>query len=181
MFFQKFATQIPNIRMNRIVLLVSCFFLFSSFSGGHKFYVSVTEVEYNSDHQSLQIISRVFTDDMENLLKNRYNENLYLTEEEEHDAVDRYLSKYISQKLKIKIDGKPKNLLYLGKEYENDLLLLYIEVEDVKFITNVEVQNLILTDLFAEQKNVVHVEVRGKTKSLLLSRDNRAGLIKFSK
>lgn len=151
-----------------------------SFQGFHKFYVSVTEIEYKSEAASLQIISRVFIDDMENLLKTRYDEELYLTAKEEHPSAEVFLEKYISEKFKIEVDGKPVVLHYLGKKYDNDIMNLYLEVEEVNDPNTVLVQNTILTDLFPDQKNVVHVELGGETKSLLLTRSSERGLLNFN-
>lgn len=168
------------MQLKRILPLIVCFWIFSGFySGPHKFYVSVTEVEYNQNQSSLQIISRVFTDDMEKLLQTRYLKDLYLARESEHDQADVYLEEYLSQKLKITVDGTSYPHTFLGKQYDNDLLILYIEVEDVKAVSQIYVKNQILTDLFPGQKNVVHVEVGDKTRSLLLNRDRDSGLLNF--
>ena len=150
-----------------------------AFNSVHKFYVSVTEMEYNEKSKSLQVISRVFIDDMENLLKTRYNEELYLTKDEEHPAAEEFLQKYLSAKLKVTVNGKEKGFSYVGKQYDNDQLILYIEIEEVAPLELVEVQNEVLTDLFPDQKNVVHVTYKGKTKSLLLSRHQESGRLNF--
>lgn len=167
--------------MKKIIILFFLILPLFSFNVAHKFYLSVTEIEYNEENTSLQIISRVFTDDMENLLKTRYGKELYLTNKEEHPWADEYLEKYTSQKLRIMVDGKAYALNYLGKEYDNDQLVLYIEIEEIASFSSIVVQNEILTDLFPEQKNVVHVELKGKTKSLLLSREQEKGIINFDK
>ena len=150
-----------------------------AFTGMHKFYVSLTDVEYNPETEALQIISRVFTDDMERLLQERFDEDLYLLKKEEHPLADEFLEKYVTGKLKISVNGKERKLNYLGKEYENDQLVLYIEVEDVEPVERIAVENTILTDLFPEQKNVVKVEVGDKIKSLLLGSSQERGLLKF--
>lgn len=151
-----------------------------SFSALHKFYVSATDVKYNEKQQSLQIISHVFTDDLENLLKTRYSKDLFLLKEGEHPDADAFIKRYIHDKLHISVNGKKRKLNYLGKEYDKDQLLLYIEVEDVEPIQTISVENAVLTDLFPEQKNVVKVEYGGKIKSLLLMRDAVEGTLKFS-
>jgi len=152
-----------------------------SFQGIHKFYVSVTEIEYNSEAETLQIISRIFIDDLEKLLQERYSKELYLTKKEEHPSAEEFIEKYLDQKLKISVDGKSYPLHYLGKKYDNDILVLFIEVENVSALNTVTVQNEILTDIFPDQKNVVHVEKNGETKSLLLTRSNEEGSINFAK
>ena len=45
----------------------------------HKFYVSLTQVEYVKEKQSLQIISRVFLDDIEDALKAFSGESLRIS------------------------------------------------------------------------------------------------------
>lgn len=165
--------------MKKSILLFLLLLPLISFTAAHKFYVSVTEMEYNEKNNSLQIISRVFTDDMENLLKTRYSDELYLVKKGEHPDAEAFLKKYLSAKLKILVNGEAKTFNYIGKEYDNDQLVLYLEVENVEPFKNISVQNEVLTDLFPDQKNVVHVTYGGTTKSLLLSRHNESGEIKF--
>ena len=155
--------------MKKYLLLLLVFTGLSSFTVMHKFYVSVTEIEYNEKVQSLQIISRVFIDDFEDLLKKRYDKDLRLGKKVETSNVSQHINKYLKQKLELTVDGKPVAFELLGKEYDNDMLVLYIEVPEVKFFKNITVRNTILMDLFPEQKNLVHVEHKGKTKSLILA------------
>ena len=166
--------------MRKISLILASFFLLSAFkSGAHEFYLSVTEIEYNNEEQSLQIITRVFIDDFQNVLNERFDADIQLSQEAEEGAVTEHISKYLNQKLRLKIDGEELQLNYLGKEYDADQLVLYIEVENVAAFDEIEVTNEILTDLFDDQKNVVHVKVNNKTKSLLLMRQQETEKITF--
>ena len=166
--------------MRKISLILASFFLLSGFkSGAHEFYLSVTEIEYNRQQQSLQIITRVFIDDFQNVLNQRYGAKLQLSEEAEEGAIAGNISKYLQQKLKLRVDGEELQLNYLGKEYDADQLVLYIEVENVTPFNNIEVTNSILTDLFDDQKNIVHVKVNDKTKSLLLMRQQETEKLSF--
>lgn len=164
----------------RILILLLLFSL-SSFKTDHKFYVSVTEIEYNKKAQSLQIISRVFIDDLEKLLQKRYDASILLSEKNDSKKVTDHLKKYIGQKMEIQVDGKPYKLNYIGKEYENDMALLYIEIPNVPEFKNIRIRNAILTDMFGEQKNLVHVEFKGETKSLILTSGKDEDLIIFTK
>lgn len=166
--------------MRKISLILASFFLLSAFkSGAHEFYLSVTEIEYNNEEQSLQIITRVFIDDFQNVLNERYGEDLQLSEDDEEGPVGENIEKYLSQKLRLNANGKELQLNYLGKEYDADQLVLYIEVENVAPFNKIEVTNEILTDLFDDQKNVVHVKVNGETKSLLLMRQQESEKLIF--
>lgn len=161
----------PTKYLNLTKLLVISFFCFfqSSFNS-HKFYVSVTDVEYSSEKQSLQIISRVFADDFENVLKKRYKTSVVLLPDEETNDADKWISRYINQKLNISIKGVTLQLNYIGKRYEEDRVYLYVEVENVSKFNSIAIENLILTDLFEEQKNLVHVKVKNQTKSKVLTK-----------
>ena len=84
----------------KIILLV---FLFPLITGSteHKFYVSITKIEYVAESESLQIITQFFLDDIEEVLRKRYRPDVSLgtTKETEEDVA--LLKKYILQKLKI--------------------------------------------------------------------------------
>ncbi|WP_024768996.1 DUF6702 family protein [Aquimarina macrocephali] len=168
--------------MNKILLL----FLFvmsvslSSFKTAHKFYVSVTQVDYNEKQQSLQIVSRVFVDDIEELLKVRYDESTNLDKDEESPGVDKNLTIYLNQKLQFVVNGEKVSFTFLGKEYEDDLIICYLEIENVTSLHTIEITNQVLMDLFEEQQNIVHVKKGNQRKSLILEKEKDLGMLKFS-
>lgn len=150
-----------------------------SFSVAHKFYVSVTEIEYNEKTQSLQIISRVFIDDLEDLLQTRYDSTMRLGKSNESPEAANYIKTYLKKKIEIQLDGKNVEVNYLGKEYEDDMVLLYLEVPKVTSFKSIEVKNALLTDMFIEQKNLVHVTYKEITKSLIFTKAKQEDLLKF--
>lgn len=162
-------------------LFLLLLFSLSSFNTDHKFYVSVTEIEYNEMAQSLQIISRVFIDDLEKLLQTRYDQSVHLTKNGDSEKVTDYIKTYLGQKMEVELDGKPYKLNYIGKEYENDMLLFYLEIPDVPEFKKIGIKNAVLIDMFSEQKNLVHVEYKGKTKSLILTNGKDEDLLIFNK
>ncbi|MEM7087756.1 MAG: DUF6702 family protein [Bacteroidota bacterium] len=146
----------------------------------HKFYVSITKVEYSQEESSLQIISKLFIDDIEDVLQARYNPSLIMGGEKETEAVSKFLREYILQKLVVEVDGAPVALNYLGHEYENDVVRIYIEVEGVSEFKSISVENKMLMELFEEQQNIIHVKRFKKRKSLVLEADNPKGLLNFN-
>lgn len=150
-----------------------------SFSVLHKYYVSVTEIEYVKDKQSVQIISRYFIDDFEKLLRERYDTTITLKIPNEKDIVDDYIEHYLDAKLKLTINGVPVSFTFIGKEYDNDLMLCYLEVSGVSEIKSISVTNTALQDLFPNQQNVVKLKVNSRNKSFLLNKENPKGLLKF--
>ncbi|TVZ27371.1 hypothetical protein JM83_2408 [Gillisia sp. Hel_I_86] len=160
--------------------LVLLFIGFSSFKTNHKFYVSVTEIEYNEKAESLQIISRVFIDDLEDLLQTRYDKSIRLGKSNESTEVHDYIKKYLNKKIEVQLDGKSVEVNYLGKEYEDDMVLLYLEISKVSSFKKIGLKNALLTDMFSEQKNLVHVTYKGSTKSLILNKAKQEDVLNFS-
>ncbi|WP_339633177.1 DUF6702 family protein [Bizionia echini] len=150
-----------------------------AFTSAHKYYVSITQVEYVKNKQSVQIITRIFVDDLERLIRMRYDETVTLAAIDESEKVNGYIGKYIGEKMIITINGKQSNMKFLGKEYENDIVYCYFEIEQVASIQSFEIQNQVLFDVFPEQKNIVRTEINDESKSFILIKQNDKGLLNF--
>ena len=166
------------MKLLKISLLVLLFPLITG-STEHKFYVSITKIEYVAESESLQIITQFFLDDIEEVLRKRYRPDVSLgtTKETEEDVA--LLKKYILQKLKISVNGTPVELDYLGREYDIDLVKSYIEVKGIKEFNSIEIEFKALTELFSEQQNIIHLKTSKNRKSLILDLDNPKGVLNF--
>ncbi|MCP4976519.1 MAG: hypothetical protein GY931_10195 [Maribacter sp.] len=150
-----------------------------AFTVAHKFYVSVTNISYSEKDQALQITSRIFIDDFEQVLLERYGVETQLSTDSESDLANKYIEKYLRTKFLLFVDGKQRPYNFLGKKYDNDIMICYLEIPkvDIDQIKSLEVQNELLTDLFDEQQNVVHFKIKGKKKSFVLIRENNKGML----
>ena len=110
------------------------------------------------------MITRLFYDDVEAVLKERYDETIAVDETADQEKLDRYLRKYLNAKLKITVNKEEQMLVFVGKEYEDDYIVVYTEIEDVLTIRTLTIENTLLMDVFPEQKNMVHTEILGKRK-----------------
>jgi hypothetical protein len=137
-------------------------------------------MEYVKEKNSLQIITKIFTDDIEDALQLRYDASISLDTNKETKAADEDLKKYILQKINIKVNGKPVQLNYIGKEYDTDMVVAYIEVTGVKDIKSIEVENKILMELFSDQQNIIHLKTPNSRKSLILDKDEPKGKLDFN-
>ncbi len=164
--------------MNKIKLLLISIPLFG-FTSLHKYYVSNTQVDYVKEERAVQITSGLFVDDFEKLLKERYDDTIVLNENEEEALIDTYIEKYLRSKLKISIDGKTQNLVFIGKEYDNDIMYCYLEIENVVAINTMEISNTLLFDLFEDQKNIVRTNINEKYKTFILIPENKKGMLNF--
>ena len=145
----------------------------------HKYYLSLTQIEYRSEKQSIQITINVFMNDIEVALNKDYNIDLKLDTKKELKDNDVYFIKYLNDRLHFKVDNFSKKFNYIGKEYEGDLVFFYLEIENIKEVNSIEIENKILTKHFPEQQNLIKSKVKKKHKSMLLTAKNDKGLLKF--
>tara|TARA_R110002074_G_scaffold134841_1_gene279201 strand:- start:3406 stop:3915 length:510 start_codon:yes stop_codon:yes gene_type:complete len=150
-----------------------------AFTVAHKFYISVTSVEYSDKDRALQITTRIFIDDFEKVLQERYGIKGSLATKEESDMADAYIEKYLRTKFMVEINDRPVDFDFLGKEYDNDIMICYLEVPkiDMSTATSISVENEVLMDIFEEQKNVVHFKLGNQKKSFVLIRENNKGML----
>jgi hypothetical protein len=142
--------------------------------------VSTTKVEYVKERKSIQIISKIFVEDLEQVLQERYSSRVQLDPKKETDLDQSYLLNYISQKLKFKINEKEAQLIYIGKEYDIDILNIYFEIEDVDSLESIRIENKILIDLFPEQQNIIHFSNEKNKRNLILDKNHPTGLLNFN-
>ncbi len=145
----------------------------------HKFYVSVTNVNYSEKEDALQITTRIFVDDFEEVIQERYGLKMNFATEDESDLAEQYVEKYLRAKLAIEINGEIREYIYLGKQYDNDVMICYLELPKLDFdkVKSIQIQNEVLTDLFDEQQNIVHFKINGTKKSFVLIRENNKGML----
>ena len=156
-----------------VIYTIFLWLMFSSpASNTHEFYLSVTDVTYVEEQQSLQIISRVFIDDFEDVINKRYNKDFKLIPNLEVEEVEFYIEKYIRDKFILETKSRILDYTYLGKKYEDDMIYLYLEVEHISPFKSLTIENLILTDLFEEQKNMIHYTSGSFKKSFILEKKN---------
>lgn len=137
----------------------------------HKFYVSVTNITYSKKDQALRMVSRFFIDDMQLMMQQRYQTKTELTTEEDREPVVNLLQRYLSSKTELKVNGKPKQLEVIGYEYDIDQMIVYTEVPQVSNVNKISLQFEVLFDVFAEQKNMVHVDYAGRKRTMLLIKE----------
>ena len=167
--------------MKRIkIILVIVILPLMAFSGFHKYYISVTEVDYIQQKQSVQITTRIFIDDFEKVLRERYNENIVLAGKEETKEANKYIETYLRSKFKVRINDNDMNLIFIGKEYDIDIIQCYIEIQNVKQINSIEISNEVLFDSFEDQQNMIKTKINSKQKSFLLNQNNKTAVLNFN-
>lgn len=178
MRFVNFAMKIVPMRHLKKGLLILILPLFA-FVTTHKFYVSVTNVNYSEKDKALQVTSRLFIDDFGRVLFERYGIEAKLATANESKLSEEYIEKYLRTKLVVEINGENAPYTYIGKRYDNDVILCYIEVPDVELALTktIQIENELLTDLFDEQQNIVHFRIGDIKKSFVLVKSDTKGML----
>lgn len=147
--------------------------------GFHPLHVSVTEIEMDEKDKRLEIMIRIFTDDLELSLRQKLNQPELDLLSQSEKARDEMVSGYLKDHFKITLDGKPQRANYLGHEQEDLALIFYIEVPNVKKWKTIQIQNDIIMETHADQSNLVHVTFREKVRSLRLTKNNPIDKLTF--
>ena len=134
----------------------------------HKIHVSLTNIVYKKESKTLQITTRVFIDDIENIINKKYGLKLEFDTEKETSETDKYLKKYFEENLKITLDNQEITLSYLGKEYDEDIVYVYFEMENIPDFKQIEVKNTVLFDLFDDQQNIIKIKDETTQKTFFL-------------
>ena len=147
--------------------------------GMHKHYVSLTKVDYIKEKNTVQITMKFFLDDIELALEKIHDQPMELAGKTENKLADEYLENYIRQKFRIWINEEAYMYAFLGKEYENDQVFFYLELEGVEQINSISIQNSMLLDEFEDQQNYIKLELDGVQKTFILVRANDREMLKL--
>ena len=164
-----------KFKKNIVILLVLPLFAFTM----HKYYVSLCEIEFIKEKQSIQITLGVFIEDLEFTLNKNSGKQLNLGSKIEVGNIDDYYKKYLNEHLQISVNGKNQPYKFIGKEYDGDIVRFYLEINSIKELKSIEVTNNILIQEFDNQKNIVKIKVKDFNKTFYLNKSNDKSLLKF--
>lgn len=122
-----------------------------------------------------------FTDDMEKLLVERYGIKPELMSDKELHDIDTYIETYLRDKFIIFIDGKKVEWNFIGKQYDTDVMKVYLEIPNLdrdKF-QSIGVQSSVLYGVYPYQKNGIHIKVKDVKKSYVLIKEKNSAVLKL--
>ncbi len=135
----------------------------------HPIYVSVTEIEHNPKEKTLEVSCKIFTNDLENILRKQSTQHVDLINPSNKDLVNQLIRQYVQAHLKIWLSGRQQNLQYIGYEISEEGVLCYFQVDNVPTFKSITIQDNILYEYKSEQISLLHVIVDGNRKSTKLN------------
>jgi hypothetical protein len=145
----------------------------------HPFYISLTEIRYNPENQSLEIAQKIFWDDLEVALADIYKTKVDFLNPISQDALESMVESYLLEKNEIMVNGKKVSLEFLGFEIEEEAVWFYMEALKVPVPQIVQIRNEVLIEHFEGQQNIVNFYKEQKPKSLILYKGKEIGTLNF--
>lgn len=152
-----------------VPLFISMFFLLSS--PAHPVHVALTSIEYQKEQQTFDIKFKVFSDDLERAIAEKYNVALKLAQTDETPDEKTYLNKYIAESFKFIVNGDKKlDIIPYGKKLSDASIWLHYRSKCSVPIKKVYIYNTILMDMWVDQTDLVIFKYGKFEKGVSLSR-----------
>jgi len=167
--------------MNPILYLV-----FSLLLPSHDFHISHTSLHYNSDLESIEITMKVSIEDLERSLESDNSEKLRIGTIKEKKSVQRLITNYFNNHLRIFTNDKLSQFEWVGKEIDDNLhdIYLYFEIPNCNQngeIKSLTLENTIFLETELNQTNIVLIEFKESNFNLTFTKDQDIQKIQLGK
>ncbi|MDR3094451.1 MAG: hypothetical protein LBU62_07440 [Bacteroidales bacterium] len=139
----------------------------------HPVYVSVCNVDIDASRSVVTLSLKVFTDDMETMLHNKYNINGWIGTPKEHRNSRRLIGEYIAERLSVEVNRRNRLVLQTDSMIVSEgALWIYMTGKSAGAIQHIAVENRVLTDFFRQQTNLVIIGIGKREEGYSLNRNN---------
>ncbi|MCF6242326.1 MAG: hypothetical protein L3J74_13380 [Bacteroidales bacterium] len=149
-----------------LFLIILTIFLFSFHANGkvkekvvvHPVHVSYTNVEYDAKTKEFKMLFKIFVDDFDKILHQKYGVNLELQAGKKKNGYQEYVSKYLLEHFKILVNNKDitrNKLKFSHSEIREKAIWLYYNCKYNGKSANFEIKNSLMTDLYRDQTNLL--------------------------
>jgi len=147
--------------------------------GDHAIYISVVEINHNQGDEMATIKVKVFTNDMEDALKNAFNKNISLMDasacNQNKTDVERYFMKHFSYS----VNDKLLDLRLTTCESNGDAIWFHFQIDCPSQWKEVSITADYLMELFPTQSNVVSIHHGDQKRFLRITKSESKGVVTF--
>ncbi len=137
----------------------------------HPLYVSVVNMDVNASDKHIVMSVKIFTDDLETVLHNKYGIEGWIGTPNEHGDGRRLVREYVNERFSITVNRNEKLALSTDSiAIVEDATWFYMKGISSQPIRFVEIDNRLLTDFFSKQTNLVIIGTGGEEKGYKLDR-----------
>ncbi len=130
----------------------------------HPVHVSITNINFNSELNSVEISFQFFAEDLKNTVLYNTGTSIILNDKQEPDEESiRAINKYVFSNFEIIINGENEiNFGFQSLKKNEEYIWIYYESEDITgMINNIVIQNTLMLDIYADQKNLLILDIDG--------------------
>lgn len=133
----------------------------------HPFYVSIVEINVNTEEQLLECAVKIFTDDLEKALRAQFQQPvLNIGAPKELDTAEVLIKRYLKQTMIFTINNAPAEFRWLGKEGNLEHQWMYFELPFTSF-DSFTLKSAQLMEIFSDQTNLVHFRFNGEENAFI--------------
>lgn len=152
-------------------IIFSCLLSFSFF---HPIHNSVTKINHNTSTKNLEVIHKIFLDDLEYAIEQHYQVKLFLgTKGKERKDKKEWIEKYLKEFFAIKLNNKTVELKWEGMQMDLEAATIYRYYPNVKKVKNIFSRNEIIFNLHDDQQNILHVRANGNLQTYRAYKDHQ--------
>ncbi|MFW5762083.1 MAG: DUF6702 family protein [Cyclobacteriaceae bacterium] len=130
----------------------------------HPIHLSVTNVDINRNNASMEISMRIFRDDLGFAIGHRYDKQVNLMDSDFSKNEKSLMVRYINDMFLILADKDTVALSFKEVKENNEALFLLFSTEFNPGLKQLTIKNLLLLDLYLDQKNLLILGYDGKEK-----------------
>jgi hypothetical protein len=146
----------------------------------HSYYVSTTNMEYNTQTETIDVSIKTTAHDFEHILESKYNLRIHIETIADSSEIGLYIQSYLNENFAIKSGEVLATQKYIGKEVTlRDELFFFISFSGVKNPKTIQIRNTLLFTQFAQQQNIVHYKLGDLSKSVTLVASKPEAELKF--
>ena len=147
-----------------------------SFWVAHPLHLTVTDIELNPKTGGLEISQRIFMDDLEDAMNERYGKGrIDLYNPKDPALMQELVGDYLLQHMKLTLNGRREQPQYLGYEVEEEAIWAYFEVPKLRKLRTFEFEHSLFLNRFSDQTNLINVSANDDLQSLKLTPDEPWG------
>ena len=143
------------------------YFLFSI----HPIYISVIEI--NSQDNNLEIVFKIFRDDLEDGIKNNLGKNVSIDTQSKLELNNKIIQEYLNAVSSIKVNDEKKEFFFSDILLENERIKINAKISNNFSIDRIEIYNEILIDVFSNQKNVIFFNIYNQLNNDVLDKSKK--------
>ncbi len=145
----------------------------------HAIYISVVELNHDSETLESFLSVKVFTDDLQNVIRNFNPDFAKVSNELFVDANEKDISKYFSRHLTFTVNDRLEKMEFASSVLVSDVYFLNFKFNSKATWEKLEINADFFTEVFPDQSNVLTVKYNGEKYFARLTKSKPAYFINF--